>query len=139
MPIQVKVNYNGGDSMVGMPERQTWNRIAAEFAAPLPSCAILPLPEVLSDVRGRVIHETITVADPERFERDKELKLPIRTKEEKPRATIINSREDQLGMMGFWASAAMEFPMGSRLTTGIGNWNIGYQYDSTQWRCTFPT
>jgi hypothetical protein len=92
MPAQVKINYNGRNCRIGMSEVYTRNMIAAEFAT------IVSLPEISRDAR---------VPDTEsgQVNRDEELKLMDRIREQKARGTVINSLGDQMGMLDYCAHA----------------------------------
>jgi hypothetical protein len=112
MPCIVRIEYQDGFAMVGMPERHTLRQLAHEFGKMIPDWGICPRARYQRDASGTVVHEGTKNWNPDDISFDFMLEPLPRIQEDNGRGTEIKLRMDQLGVLDYWAQAEQEASVG---------------------------
>jgi hypothetical protein len=112
MPVTVKIEYQDGFAVVGIPDRETSRQLAHEFGTLIPDWGMRPWVPVARDYHGRVQHKVVNNWNPDDPALDVIFGLPPRIQEDNARGTEINLRIDQLDVLEYWAQAGQEASVG---------------------------
>jgi hypothetical protein len=112
MPCTVRIEYQDGFAMVGMPERYTLRHLAHEFGRMIPDWGICPRGPYLRDISGAVIHEGTKDWSPKNPWLDFMMEPLPSIQEDSGRGTEIKLPIDQLSILDYWAQAGQEALIG---------------------------
>jgi hypothetical protein len=79
-------------------------RYGVEFATPVPTWQIIPLPGVMRDPKGLVVHEGVPDTEIGQLEGDSAIELRTRIQEQNARCTVINAAGEQIGIRRMMAT-----------------------------------